>query len=639
MRRYSRRRYKSPKTQVLDVKGWPRGLNTLVNPNMIRVDELAEAINAIFTQYGVISKRPGTSLVVNLDSHEIQGYGVYNRREDDDSLTRYLCAVAGGNFYVIDPVAKTKTLKSGHTFHTTNRVKMVQGGNKLYIFDGHSAQVSWDGTTFYTPTEIDPPENLSITKEGSGTGTKTVSYVVTAANGQETNGSSAVQLTSCPNQWDTDTYAKLDWDDVDGADSYNIYRGSPGNETYLTSVTESRFFDQGQADASQSFLVIVPDENRTGGIVFSTGTIYHESIVAVEKANRNRIWISAGGDKIDSFAPGDGGTFYDYHTETGEAVNGVEVYAGLGEDFVYIFQDHKVGQLGFAANGAPQVKDVNLAVGAASDASIVLFENDLGFWSRYGGYTLRMEPNLVNVLRIAELTVRVHPTYVNSISQQALSKVCGVYDKANHVIIWSIPSGATQNNTSLAYDPVYVGFSEYRGIAATAFIKFVDANNNEHTYGGDSQGNVFKLFDGTSDMGDPIYFRVATKLFDMDAPYAYKTFERLYLLFGNIQAQNLKVQLIKDGLEELKTFSVASQQGQTGWGADLWGDVLWGDSSGTLVSANNRSVMRFVDIYQDLFNLQIVYENKSATDTFEILGLYVQWQASQQPPPSEMRVE
>lgn len=606
---------------------------------MIRVDELAEAVNAVFTQYGVVAKRPGTTLVVNLDNLPIQGYGTYNRREIDGTLTRYFCCVAGGNFYVIDPVAKTKTLKTGYTFHATNRVKMVQGGNRLYVFDGQSPQVSWDGTTFTTPTAITAPTGLAVSKVGVATGTKTISYVLTAANGQETNGSTNVTLSNAPNKWDLDTYASLDWNDVTGATSYNIYRGSPGNETFLTSVTESRFFDQGQADAEQSFLLLVPDENRTAGIIFSTGTIYHDAIVAVEKANRNRIWISAGGDKMDSFSPGDGGTFYDYHTETGEAVNGVEVYAGLGEDYVYIFQDHKVGQLGFASNGAPQVKDVNLAVGAASDASIVLFENDLGFWSRYGGYTLRMEPNLVNVLRIAELTIRVHPTYVNSISQNALSKVCGVYDKANHVIIWSIPSGSDQNNTSLAYDPVYVGFSEYRGIAATAFMKFVDESNQEHTYGGDAQGNVFKLFDGTSDMGAPIHFRIATKLFDMDAPYSFKTFERLFLLFGNIQAQNLKVSLIKDGLEELKSFSVASQQGQTGWGADLWGDILWGDSSGTIVSANNRSVMRFVDINQDLFNLQVVYENKSATDTFEILSLYIQWTASQQPPPSEMRVD
>lgn len=640
MRQYSRRRFKTPKTEILDVRGFPRGLNNLVNPNMIRPDELAEAVNVAYAQYGVLKKRQGTELVVNLDDNRVQGFGALHRRDEDTGeYTHYFCAVAGGNFYTIDPIAKTKTLHDGFTFHATNRVKLVQGGNELYIFDGDSLLVKWDGEDFSTFTEIDPPDNVALSKEGSGTGTKTISYIVTAVNDVgETHGTDAEELTSAPNQWDLDTYAKLSWDPVDGAASYNIYKGSPGNETFLTSVTETQFFDQGQADAVQSFLIQVPGENRTGGITFKTGTVYHQAIIGVEKQNPTRLWFSAGGDKIDSFSPGDGGGWYDYHPETGEEINGIEVFAGLGKDYVYIFKDHKIGQFAFGATGAPEVSDVNLAVGASSDTSIVLFENDLAFWSPYGGYTLRSEPNFVNILRISELTVRVHPTYVDSIHRASLSKICGIYDKLNHVILWSIPSGSVENNTTISYDPVYVAFSEYRGIRATAFTKYVDANNNEFSYGGDENGNVFRLFTGTSDMGAPIRFRAATKLFDMDAPYAYKRFRKVFLLFGNIQAQRLNVSLIKDGLEELTEFTVASAQGQTGFGADLWGGVLWGDSSGSIVSANNRSVLRYVDVNQDLFNLQVVYENTSTIDSFEILSLFMEWRASRKRLPPDMRV-
>jgi hypothetical protein len=639
VRKYQRRRHSSPKRQVLPVKGWPRGLDQLVNPNQIRNDELAEAVNVAYTQYGVLAKRAGTELIVDLGS-SVQGFGVLNKADGVGGYTRYFLAVANGVLYRIDPVTKTKTTILGFTFHATNRVVIRQGGlpgdTAAYIFDGYNRLVKWDGTSFHQFTEILKPTGLGVSKVGSATGPKTISYVISASNEvDETDATAAVQLTSAPEKWDTSTYASLTWSPSTGATSYNIYKGSPGNETLLTTVSETTFFDQGQADASQSFTTLPPSENRTGGPVFRTGTVYHDSIIGVEKDRPERVWASAGGDKIDSFAPGDGGIWFDYHPDTGEAVNDVAVFSALNEDSVYLLKDHKIGKFRFNADGSPSISDINLAVGGLAP---VLFENDMAFLSRYGLYTLRQEPNLVNTLRIAELSVRVHPTYINSIKQSALPKVCGIYDKANHVMVYSIPSGSVNNNTSLAYDPVYLGFSEYRGIKATAFSTFVDDNNDEYSYGGDETGKVFRLFSGTSDMGQTIFFRAATKLFDMDAPYAFKRFRRAYYIFGNIAAQNLKVSLIQDGVEVLDEFSVASQQGDTGWGADLWGDILWGDSSGTPVSTNNRSVMRYSDIKKDLFSLQVTYENNSSTDTFEILGLYLEWQPSRKKPPSEFKI-
>lgn len=640
MRVYRKAKYKIPKTEVLGMRGWPRGLNLLVNPNQIRNDELAEAINVAYTQYGVLKKRSGTSLITNLGA-AVQGQGVYNRREDDGSYTKYFLAVAGGVLYRIDPIAKTKTVISGHTFHATNRVVIRQGLNNVYFFDGANAVVKWDGTTFTTFTQIDAPTNAGVSKTGAGTGATTYTYIVTASNGVgETLGSSPVDLSSMPNALDTSTYATLTWDAVAGATLYNIYRSKTGsaNATYLTSTTATSLIDQGQADGTQSVTILVPNQNTTGGQVFSTGTVYHDSIIGVDANDKTTIWYSGGGDKIDSFAPGDGGGWLRYHAEEGEPVNGVEVFAGLGMDYVYVFKDHKIGQFSFGAEGQIQIKDVNLAVGAGSDASIVPFENDLGYWGRYGGYTLRMEPNFVNVLRIAELTVRVHPTYVNSVTQSALSKVCGIYDKANHVLLWSIPSGSESNNTSLAYDPVYLGFSEYKGIAATCFGRFVDETNTEHSYGGDASGNIFRLFDGTSDLGTPITFRASTKSFDMDAPWAYKYINRVFLIFGNINTTSLNATLIQDGVEVLKDFSIQSGSGTTGWEVDLWDSIQWDTSSGTPVSINNRLVQRYTDINKDLFSLQVTFEDSSTTSDFEILGIYVLWRASSKPPPSSQRL-
>ncbi len=640
MRQYRHRRHTSVKPQVLGIKGFPRGLNTLVNPNSIRDDELAEAINAAFSQYGVLKKRAGTSLVVNLGA-AVQGFGVYNRREDDGSVTKYFCAVAGGKFYVIDPVNQTKIEKTGFTFNSTNRVTIVQGMNNLYILDGEHPIVKWDGTSFTTFTAISAPGSVTITKHGAGTGSTTYTYIITASNGVgETTGSTEVHLDNMPAKLDDSTYIEVGWGAVTGAIIYNIYRSTTGeaNATYLTSTTSTTLLDKGESDDEQSVTILVPDEDTTLGPTLTTGAVYHDALIGVDANDKTRVWFTGGGDKIDSFSPGDGGGWYRYHGEEGEPITGIAVFAGLGKDYVYLFKPHKIGQASFDTAGGLNVSDVNLAVGAESDASIVPFENDMGFWSKYGAYTLRMEPNFVNVLRITELSIRVHPTYVDPVSQSALSKVCGIYDKANHVILWSLPLGGEDNNTSLSYDPVYLGFSEYRGIAATAFTKFTDVNNTEGSYGGDTDGNVFKLFDGTSDMGTPISFRVSTKSFEMDTPYAYKRIKRVWFIFGNINATGVKVALIQDGESILKQFSISSGTGNTGWDADLWDNQFWDASSGSVVSINNRLVPRYTDVNKDLFSLQVSYENDSTTDSFEILGLFIIWQASFKPPPTSMRL-
>lgn len=631
---------KPPKLNVLPVKGWPRGLNTLVNSNQLNNDELAEAINTAFSQYGVLSKRAGSSLIVNLDTTPIQGMGVFNKRNGDGSITKFFCAVCNGKFYTIDPVNKTKSLQAGATFNTTNRVVIVQGMNNLYIFDGVSNITKWDGSTFTVFTAISAPTAPTLVKTGAGTGSTTFYYIVTAVNGSgETLGTTVVSQASMPAQLNSTTYLTFSWTAAAGATAYNVYRStiSGANATYLSTTSAVSFVDQGQADSTQSQTILVPTENTTGGPIFTTAECYRNSIMGVEASDKSKVWFSAGGDKIDSFSPGDGGGWYRYHPETGEPVNGLKVYAGLGQDYCYFFQDHKIGQFAFGTP-APTVKDVNLSVGASSDASIVPFENDLGMMSRYGIYTLRMEPNFVNVLRISELSVRIHNTYINPITQSAMNKVCGIYNKANHVMLYSIPSGATNNNTSIAFDPVYQGFSEYRGIAARVFCNFVDVNNNENTYIGDGSGNILQMFSGTSDNGSNIYFKASTKSFDMDAPYAYKYLKRIFFIFGNLNVSSLNLTLIRDGsiLQVQKT--IASPLGQTGWDVDFWDTQYWDGTSGTPIGINTKFVQKYYDISRDMFSLQSIFEDNEASSSFDILGLYILWHASNRQPPSTQKL-
>ncbi len=640
MRKYTLK-LKTPKTLTLPIPGWPKGLNTIVNAQSIDDQELAEAVNVAYTQYGVLSKRAGTSLIVTLPTNPVQGFGTFYYVNSDGSLTRYFLVIAGGVMYSIDPINLAYTTISGFTFHPTNKVTMKQAYNFLYIFDGFNTMVKWDGSAFTQYTALSDPGTLTITKNGSGTGTGSYFYVIAAFNETgETNITNEVSLTTMPTPLTTTTYLTLSWPAVSGAAGYNVYKGNyAGDEFFLTSTQSNSFIDQGQYDSGQSNVLTPPNENTTSGHTFLLAEIYKETIYGVDKDNPYRLWYSGGLQFIDSFAAGNGGGYIDYHAEEGSPITGLKAFAGLGKDYLYIFKDHKIGQGSFGSANEFIVSDVNLSIGASSNLSIIPFENDMGFWSRYGAYTLRMEQAYLNVLRVAELTAKVHDSYVAPIQPSAVGGACGIYDKNNHVIVWSLPLGAVSNNTSLAFDTIYQAFSEYRGIVATAFSTFVDTNNNEFSFGGNTAGQIFRLFNGASDLGSPIYFRAATKVYDMKQFMAYKFLIRIFFLFGNVNASNFICTLIRDGTVEVGQFAITSGQGAAGWGTDFWGEVLWGESSGTPLGVNARSVLRYFDINKNILNIQAIFEDTSASDTFEILSMALAYQQSNTPLPSSYKIQ
>ncbi|MDD4987061.1 MAG: hypothetical protein PHQ43_15090, partial [Dehalococcoidales bacterium] len=100
MRIYSKRR-KDPKIKTTGTRGFPLGLNQLTHPTTIKNTELAEAQNVLYSQNGVLSKRPGS---VNLGEPREEStkvlalQGVYNigdpptdylLRISDDGILQY----------------------------------------------------------------------------------------------------------------------------------------------------------------------------------------------------------------------------------------------------------------------------------------------------------------------------------------------------------------------------------------------------------------------------------------------------------------------------------------------------------------------------------------------------------------------
>jgi uncharacterized phage protein gp47/JayE len=149
--------------------------------------------------------------------------------------------------------------------------------------------------------KLDVPQSVTATA-GTGTGlTGGYYYVVTALNaeGGETTASSSAHITGLTND-----DVVLTWSDVEGANSYNVYRSTTDSWTsgsvYLASVTDSTYTDTGDAtDGGQ------PPVLNTA--VVSIGSDYQSNRFAIRFGNNAPVTVGYDDLLVRTY---DGGTTY-----------------------------------------------------------------------------------------------------------------------------------------------------------------------------------------------------------------------------------------------------------------------------------------------------------------------------------------
>lgn len=473
-----------------------------------------------------------------------------------------------------------------------------------------------------------------------GTGSRSEYYrYAWQNNGGQTLCSNTVLITGLPEQMDVTTYVKVVVGTAPaGAEKTMIFRGTTsGDEVYLGSINATVLEYNDKDFDQEDPLFGIPASNTTGGMHFKDGivTVYNDTLIGVTVEQGNHCLVfSAGGDKIDSFGRADGAGFFFWKKDDGSKITAVHEY----QEALYVFKTNKIGAFKFSIDGA-SISTISLASGAVSQASVHAAGNDLRYWSDQGAMSLGNEPNLAGI-RTKVLSARADKV-VTAINQAELSKICSIYYKSHS--LWGLPQGLTGagNTTVLAYNERFSAWSEWFGLKPDKFVKVVDSDNTERLFfSKPDSANVCEGWTGRDDEGNPIVWRVSTKQFDADVSYKYKTYNRVYFIFGNVTGGNTRVVLTENGYTKGQPMALyASNVGEQGFGVDEWGTMAFGDSSGDADLGSSGINIRFANVgYKDLFSLQATFSNDGLSDTLQLMGMFIEYSDSSLPLPSEFEL-
>lgn len=626
-----------PKTKIDGSKTFSRGLSQIGHPSVIRNDELAEAQNVIYSQNGILEKRPGTVKRGDAETNSTTNFclaGVYSlngqdyllRITDNGTLQRYVFA---SDIWV--------NISGAPTF--TRKTIILQGYGYVYLLNESDPMTRWDGSTFEQFNAVtNPATGASLSKQGSGTGYTTYYYKIVYYNSVGgTLASPETSLANMPPVLDATTYIRLTLPTAPAnATKVGIFRSlTAGDELFLTSFdVGTTIFDDKGGDTDP--LYNAPSANTTGGFHFKTAVIFNNTICGTTvELGDHTIVFSAGSDKFDSFALSDGGGYFSWRKDDGDRIVGLHVF----QEQLFIFKRNKIGALKFTTEGAT-IKDINLASGAVSNDSIHPAGNNLRYWGAEGAMSLGNEANFTDVIRTKVLSAKADKT-VGSITTSDEADICGVFYKG--LSIWGIPRGTNnEGNTScLVFNERFVAWAEWVGMKPKQFVKFIDSENRERLFfSTHANGEVYEGWEGTSDDGNPIVWRVSTKQFDQGVPYKYKTYSRVYFVFGNVKGGNTRITLIENGYAPFPKLALyASNTGTQGFGVDQWGSIPFGETTGDFGDEVSGINIRYKDLgNKDMFSLQAQFSNDGITDSIQLMGIYIEYADSSQPLPASMEL-
>lgn len=646
MRVYNKRR-SDPTTKIEGTKSFSKGLSQLGHPSVIKPTELAESLNVLCTLNGVLEKRPGSAIIGDIRGsstklnaiaavYDIGGTDYFLRISDDGILQRYVWA---SDLWVD---------VSGSPTFSNVKTKILQSWNKVYILNETDNFTMWDGSSFTVRhTLANPTVNPTLELIGTSGGVNTRYYrYAWQSDGGQTLASATVAISGLPPILDATKYVKMTMPTAPAnALKTIIFKGqTSGDEYYLTSIPASQtiYEDKGYDDAeggSSDYSIGIPASNTTAGYHFKDGlvTIYNESLCGVTTEMGDDCIVSSGvAENFGQFGAAEGGEFFYWRKDDGSHITALHEY----QEALYVFKTDKIGALRFSTSTGMTMSTISLASGAVSHDSVHAAGNDLRYWSIQGAMSLGNEPNFAAIVRTKVLSARAD-RIVEAINQAELSSICGVFYKSHS--LWGLPQGLTGqgNTTVIAYNERFGAWSEWFGLKPREFVKVVDPDNKERLFcAAADSANVKELWTGRDDCGDSIYWRVATKQFDADVSYKYKTYSKVFFVFGNVIGGNTRVQLTENGYNKGQLMAMyASNTGLQGFGVDQWGTMEFGDSSGDISADASGLNIRFCEVgYKDLFSLQATFTNDGLSDTVQLMGMFIEYSDSSLPLPSSLEL-
>jgi hypothetical protein len=680
MQRPLAKKRKNPQIKRGGSAGFRDGLNTLAHPSSLKDSELSEFINGVYSQYGTLSKRLGSTILGNTAENATK-INTLQSIYSVDGIDRHFRISDNGKPEVFSFTNNTWSYFSGTapqgytgsspsfnngvpTFNTTVKTHIKRLGKAIYFLNSEDQMCYWLNGQWYVWSPVaDPTTKPTVTKTGSGTGSQNWFYYFVWYNevggtlpspsadpAVDPNGTG--YRSGMPNTLNDTTYLTVTLPTPPAnAVKVGIYRSNTkGIGYYVTSIdaTTTTYIDKGQDNFDPFFGL--PERNDTKGQQFRLVEVYQDKLIGVTKEFGDE-YLAWSGEPYTSpsgtpsFAIEWGGGYIPYRLGEGTKINAIKVHIASNEDSLYVFKDSSFGQFRFNELGG-QVRDINIAVGSLSQESPHIAGNNLRFWSRDGAASVGNEANYGNILRYSVLSLRASGI-TERVTAANLPQVCGVYFKSLSIFAISTTLAGEGNNACLVYDERYNSWVLWTGLFVNTFAKMISPIDRVERlyYGSNKTADVVEMFKGKTDYGTTgtngtkVTLSITTKQYDMNLADKFKKFDRVSFVFGSLSGQNTTIgvsYLDEKGLTVLPRYKVDTLVSNSG--------VEWGQAEFGMLpldqEVENNSIVRYFNLKQkDMFWVKLNIQNDGLNDEMSLLGVFIYYSDSGKQISHKLRIK
>ena len=620
--------YKPRRDLQVEWLNFRKGLNLLLRPTELGPDEYSQGDNIMLVGSGVPTGRWGTSTYFTVNATgSIRGFATYNNLT---SLTNEIIGLSDQG-YLAKKNGTASTVITGQSYPSGSVIRAEQLGGYTYFVSKDRPLTRYNGTSLDVFATLTAPTGLAATNFSGATGPAQYSWKVLtlAVNGGQTTPSTNIVLGGLPQDLKTTTI-KVTWSAPSAAASmingYEVYRGLPGDETFLGTVNASvtQYVDIGD-DASQS--ILAPLTNSTGGIKSEYIVKFNDRLLMIDKDDPTKLMISGRYPYQSRFSWSDGGGYVYIDPDSGQKITGIDIQPG--SDKIVVFKEFSsyAVQLNTVSIGNYVVLDptytpISTSVGCSNTDTIQRVENDVFYFGRKGLYVVGYEPNFLNIIRTNEISARMRP-YLALLNDTDYRSACSLYIDNKYLL-------------SFPYRQEILVYDRERGCFAgvwklpfgiNSFKKYVDGSGTERWVIGTLESNQVYTFEPSviSDNGTTITKTIKTNKEEFKAWSLLKIVKLFYILFRSITGTVIVDVLIEDRngtTSNIKSFSIsgASFAGSTGWGINQWGQKQYGLTIGT-TTTNTDELYKWGQLYKQVRLVQVQVSTTSANSNFELLKI------------------
>ena len=280
--------------------------------------------------------------------------------------------------------------------------------------------------------------------------------------------------------------------------------------------------------------------------------------------------------------------------------------------------------------------------GSDAPESVVNVLNDYMFYNSQAFYNLGSRAQFLNLLSTDESSANIRPS-VKQITASAAPGIASIYYEAK--VYWSVPIGATTNNTTMIYDTERKAWlPEAFTVGFERFFQYTDTTGARRLLAwktGDT-----KLTEISDSIQGDYGVAFSTSLLTGLYPISRNRFEFMWVEEGEIEfsqpAGTINIELLgierSQGYSTQNSESITSTLTTTGWSTFLWSSTAWSDTSTAIDTFSESSVKRYFTVQRELNAYQWHITTSSTDADYLLRTLQVNGTLTQGEKPRSWRI-